>query len=604
MASTACARLQDCVHRYSGRIPGLAALEPEHSVSIEDRIALYDRTYPLIEQALWSDKGDFSGLLDCYQSLFREQDALIRQCPDRRQHDFILGIPVADRPEHLETCLESIYQNCRLFGYGGRTGDRFDRIRVVVAEDSRKPESIGRHLELVQTYRAKGLDVVHFGLDQQYDLLLSLPGAQRERMGNLLTRQPRERFYLKGQAANRNLCYLKFLQMTKDGDNTLYYLVDSDQSFRVTRQTGDGEEAVYALNYFHYVDRIFRETGTRMLTGKLVGDPPVSPSVMAANFLDDVTVFFERLASLEGHDHCRFHAPPGQPADDAAYHDMAQLFGFAHKAQAFDYRCPLTGEHDHRACLLAFARRLNAFFVGEHLTRKTSFSYSGQFTDLAPARTVYPGNYVVNYEGLKYIIPFGHLRLRMSGPTAGRLIQAEIGPAFASANLPMLHGRTSSGDLEQDFRPGVEVDRERIDLSDEFERQFFGDLMLFSTIELLKHSDVNRPFVETAITAALEKTELELLDLYRDKHLKVMDKAKTLRRLVFESGHWWQSDDANAPALKHVGDFIHNMLSNFSPESTAYGQINSEAHRAQRKAQMTEALMAYRRERDAWDQLF
>ena len=511
---------------------------------------------------------------------------------------------MADRPEHLETCLESILQNCLLFGYGGKSGDSFNRIRVVVAEDSRKPESIDRHLELIDSYRRKGLDVIHFGFDEQYEVLMSLPDARREDLGNLLTRQSREHFYLKGQAANRNLCYLKFLQMTEDRDNTLYYLVDSDQSFRVTRPTDTGYEAVYALNYFHYVDRIFRETGTRMLTGKLVGDPPVSPSVMAANFLDDVTAFFERLGRYGARDHCRFHAPPARLADDAAYHDMAQLFGFEHRAQAFDYRCELTGDHDHRACLLGFALRLNAFFVGEHLTRKTAFAFTGAFTELSPARTIYPGNYVVNYEGLKYVIPFGHLRLRMSGPTAGRLIQAEIGPAFASANLPMHHGRTSSGDLEQDFRPGVEVYRERIDLSDEFERQFFGDLMLFSTIELLKHSDVNRPFEKAAVTSALEKTEQELLALYHDKHRRVMDKAVALHRLVFESGHWWVSNDANTDALKHVRQFIDNMLSNFGPESTAYKQINSEAHRERRKAQMSEALMAYRRERDAWDQLF
>ena len=168
----------------------------------------------------------------------------------------------------------------------------------------------------------------------------------------------------------------------------------------------------------------------------------------------------------------------------------------------------------------------------------------------------------------------------------------------------MHHGRTSSGDLEQDFRPGVEVYGERIDLSDEFERQFFGDLMLFSTIELLKHTDVNRPFEEAAVTSALEKTEQELLALYHDKHLRVMDKAVVLHRLVFESGHWWVSNDANTDALKHVRQFIDNMLSNFGPESTAYKQINSEAHRERRKAQMSEALMAYRRERDAWDQLF
>jgi len=53
--------------------------------------------------------------------------------------------------------------------------------------------------------------------------------------------------------------------------------------------------------------------------------------------------------------------------------------------------------------------------------------------------------------------PVRHLRLRMSGPTAGRLIQAEIGDRFASANLPMLHRRTAADDVQDEFRPAWSI---------------------------------------------------------------------------------------------------------------------------------------------------
>ncbi|HMN13762.1 MAG TPA: hypothetical protein PKD55_15730, partial [Bellilinea sp.] len=170
----------------------------------------------------------------------------------------------------------------------------WDKVEVVVAEDSRFESNIRRDIELAEEYRQKGLRVHHFGLDEQYDLLHSLPADTRERLARLLTTQPRDKFYLKGQAANRNLAYLKFLQLTQDKNRTLYYLVDSDQRLCVNRQTESGEEAVYALNYFSTIDKIFRSTDTLMLTGKMVGDPPVSPSVMAANFLNDVSAFFAR----------------------------------------------------------------------------------------------------------------------------------------------------------------------------------------------------------------------------------------------------------------------------------------------------------------------
>ncbi|MDD5241520.1 MAG: hypothetical protein PHG47_07350 [Sulfuricella sp.] len=637
-------RLAECLARYQSAIPGLADLgkqlsslnsaisrfprplgdrergesrdEPpspqpspikgEGAEALDALIDLYEQCYPLLEKAMWSAEPDFSPLLACYQALFREQEALIQRRGDDDRHHFILSIPVADRPPHLRACLESIYQVCTLFNYGGNASGIWDKIKVVVAEDSRDENNIRRHIDLVEEYRQKGLQVFHFGLAEQYELLQSLPQPQRERLGNLLTTQPREKFHRKGQAANRNLSYLKFLQLTEDKDRTLYYMVDSDQHFCVNRRTESGEEAVYALNYFHTIDKIFRATDTLMLTGKLVGDPPVSPSVMAANFLDDVTAFFSRLAALTGDQACQFHGAQGPLPGEAAYHDLAGLFGFKKKPETFPYTCRLEGAHDHGACLTVFARQLNAFFFGEHLTRKTWFSYGSGFTQLAPARTVYPGNYIVNYAGLKYIIPFGHLRLRMSGPTAGRLIAAEIKARFASFNMPNLHRRTTEAGLDDDFRPGVELNGEgqSIDLSDEFERQFFGDLMLFSTEELVTQADVNQPFAQNVIEAVITRKEAELLALYQQKHEATVDKNRQLHGLVFNAGHWWLRSPELALALRQIQTFIDNIDRNFGEHSLAWRQIQSAEHRAQRKQQIVEALMNYRAERDAWDSLF
>ena len=565
---------------------------------------LYEQTYPLIERALWSALADFDALLDDYQALFREQYALLRQRAADDRHRFIISIPVADRPEHLRASLESIFQVCERFGYGGKADGSYTHVKVVVAEDSREPDSIRRHLQLVDEYRSKGLQVFHFGQEEQYALLQSIPEAQRARLGNILTTQPKERFYLKGQAANRNLSYLKCLQLTEDRDRTLYYMIDCDQSLCVNRQTDRGEEVVYALNYFHYIDRVFRHTDTLVLTGKLVGDPPVSPAVMAANFLDDTIAFFRRLSGLDGEQACQFHGIPESLPGDAAYHDMARLFGYEGASPTFPYRCRLSGAHDHAACLADFAARLNAFFFGEHLFRRTTFAYGNGFTDLVPARTIYPGNYVANYAGLKYIIPFGHLRLRMSGPTAGRLIAAEIGERFASFNMPNLHRRTTKAGPEDDFRPGVELAEEGVDLSDEFERQFFGDLMLFSTADLVTRTDLNRPFERDQVLAVIDSREAELLALYQEKHEAILERARRLRELVLDGDRWWTCSSSLAGALRQVEAFIASVERNFGDDSPAWRQIRSTDHRAKRKAQIAEALVNYRAERSAWDTLF
>ncbi len=598
--------LQDCIARYSTAIPGLAEFGKRLAATrdADALVELYEHCTPLLEKAMWSGEAEFHPLLASYQTLFREQEALILQRGSDDRHHFILSIPVADRPSHLRACLESIYQVCTLFDYGGHASGTWDRIQVVVSEDSRDEANIRRHIELVDEYRRKGLRVVYFGLAEQYDLLHALPSRQRERLGTLLTTQPKDRFYLKGQAANRNLSYLKCLQLTEDPHNTLYYLIDSDQSLCVNRQTASGEEIVYALNYFHAIDKIFRTTDTLMLTGKMVGDPPVSPAVMAANFLDDVTAFFTRLATLPADQSCQFHELPAQPVGDAAYHDMAKLFGFDNQPTTVPYACRLAGDHDHHACLTDFAQRLNAFFFGEHLTRKTGFAYGSGYTQLAPARTVYPGNYIVNHAGLKYVIPFGHLRLRMSGPTAGRLIAAEIGPRFASFNMPNLHRRTTGAGPDDDFRPGVEADEASVDVSNEFERQFFGDLMLFSTEALVKKADVTQPFAQHVIEAVVAQKEAELLALYQQKHDAIAEKNRQLAVLVFESGHWWLRAPELADALRHVRAFIGNIDRNFGAHAVAWRQIQSAEHRAERRRQIVEALMNYRAERDAWDSLF
>ena len=73
----------------------------------------------------------------------------------------------------------------------------------------------------------------------------------------------------------------------------------------------------------------------------------------------------------------------------------------------------------------------------------------------------------------------------MAWPVLGRHIQSSCGEAFVSANLPLLHRRTVEETGSSDFRPGVDRSALLVDLSGEFERQFFGDVMLFTVIELI-----------------------------------------------------------------------------------------------------------------------
>ncbi|MCD6706360.1 MAG: hypothetical protein LT080_07905, partial [Thiobacillus sp.] len=159
-----------------------------------------------------------------------------------------------------------------------------------------------------------------------------------------------------------------------------------------------------------------------------------------------------------------------------------------------------------------------------------------------------------------------------------------------------------------DFRPGVEMGEACVDLSNEFERQFFGDLMLFSTEELVRRADVTQPFARDAIEAVVNEKEAELLALYQQKHDAIVDRNRQLAALVFDAGHWWLHAAEHAPdlahALRQVRAFVDNIDHNFGEHALAWGQIQSPDHRAGRRRQIVEALMNYRAERDAWDSLF
>ncbi len=196
----------------------------------------------------------------------------------------------------------------------------------------------------------------------------------------------------------------------------------------------------------------------------------------------------------------------------------------------------------------------------------------------------------------------------MSGPTAGRLVAAEIGDQFASINLPHLHRRTTGEGLGDDFRPGVNIEEngslERIDLNNEFERQFFGDLMLFSTEALVKQADIRLPLEKQDVSRIIDRTESELLQLYRQKHDIIADKAGQLQALVFDDGHWWTAEPELELAMSHIHAFVDNIRHNFGEQSLAWQQIQSDSHRSERKKQLIDALAGYRSERNAWDRLF
>ena len=562
---------------------------------------IYHDLIPVIEQQIWSGYIN-EKLLDLYQQLFRELEQQLSSKSQEERFDIVIIIPVADRPQHLMDCLNSLLHLCHVYAYGGKQSGRYSRITVLIADDSREEESVVRNRKIAGHFNQQGINTLYFGQDEQLTLINDLNVSTRQQLVSVIGNADASHFYHKGASITRNISYLKLKQLYPDKANVLFYFVDSDQEFKVRVNTGHDEKYIYAINYFYYLDRIFSSTETKVLTGKVVGDPPVSPSVMAGRFLDDVMLFFRQMENHQADHDCQFHDDVSANLDDAAYHDMADLFGFVKESRSFSYHCQIIDRHSNADCLIDFAHKINRFFDGEHPTRKTHYDYQSAFSSIKPARTVYTGNYVIKSELVDYFIPFASLKLRMAGPTLGRIIQSQLGDGFVSANLPMLHKRTVEETGQSEFRPGINREDEKVDLSDEFERQFFGDIMLFSMEALTEQGYPHKLLPEHNVRQIVIATEQRIFKKYMAKHHQIQEKLISLKAVLFSSDCWWKTHSELQAPFTEFENFIANLEGNFGDDSVAYQLILSTEHRNKRCHQIIQSLMAYADDLQVWQQ--
>jgi hypothetical protein len=554
-----------------------------------------------VKKAMWEN--DFTAkLLPLYQGLHRILAKLLNEYSKQIQHHFVVVVPVADRPTHLQACLHSLLSLCRLYEYGGKENGFFSKVLVVVADDSAQVRNQEAHQALLSDFTAQGLRCQYFGIPQQLALIRKLPPTLTEQMSGIIGQVDPANFSHKGASITRNITYLKLRELQHEITNPLFYFIDSDQEFQLPIKSADGVGNYYAVNFFYELNGLFNQSHIQVVTGKVVGDPPVSPAVMAANFLDDVDGFLEEMADYEARQTCQFHQPSTISATDAAYHDMADLFGFNSQIQRFRYPCPLTSFHDNRAAFQAFAQGLNRFFDGEHQTRKTTYEYSSAHLSLTSARTIYTGNYIFRSQALAYFIPFAPLKLRMAGPVMGRLLRSWLGDGFVSVNLPMLHKRTLAESGCSECRPGIDHIDQLIDFTGEFERQFFGDVMLFAIESLIARGYPDQPLQRSDFEQVFHDQVQRLLQRYLEKRSVLELKLRETQQRFANVCAWWHKEDSLSVARDEYDRFFTNLAHNFSSTAKGYGLISAKDHQQQRVEAMIEAVEHYGEELKIWKQ--
>ena len=529
----------------------------------------YERLLPALEAAMWAGPDDRR--VAHFQAFCREMEERSDPGIAARRHHLVVVVPVADRPRQLAACIRSLSACQAAFGYSGG-------LTLVVVEDSLLPRNARAHRALLD---GAGLDARYLGLEEQRGLLESLGPEALPFVGE----QWRAQMGHKGASVTRNIA---MLWLARQGfERPLFHFIDSDQAFHV--EVG-AERPRYLLNYFYHIDRLFREHGLSVLTGKVVGDPPVSPAVMAGTLLDDVLQVTEEVLASPGKA-CGFHGGEGA-LGHGAYHDMAALFGLDNRAGGWRHACPLEGPHSRAEALELLSGRLLRFFDGEHPTRVTPFEYTPVEQSLAPARTVYTGNYVIDRRALRFCIPFAPMKLRMAGPTLGRLLQGRLGGRFAQANLPLLHRRTEESTGRAEFRTGIDHRAGGVDVSDEYERQFIGDWMLFSIVELVGRGYPDR-FEASTIDAVLREVEQRLLDEYAATRARVLERLGRLQGRLDEPSLPWREGGAMRRSAAGLRAFAGAVRANYGEHSRAVEHLADAGWRAQWRGQLARALAEY-----------
>ena len=473
---------------------------------------------------------------------------------------------------------------------------------MLIADDSKKPENREQHNAIAEQYSRHGIETIYFGQDEQ--LALTEKYTVKNSLQPVIGNVDHNCFYHKGASITRNITYLKLNELTHGQDEKqLFFFIDSDQEFKVNIPTENGEQNLIAVNYLYYLDQIFNTTDTTILTGKVVGDPPVSPAVMAGNLLDDLNAFLSDIKHKHPSQDCAYHPETRQSISDAAYHDMAEMFGFNKREASHAYECPVTSAHNHIGCFAELANSLSRFFFGEHPTRRSHYEFNDINESMVAARTIYTGNYVFIPEGLKYFIPFAPLKLRMAGPVLGRLIKADIDDHFMSANLPMLHKRTVDELGQSEFRPGVtRQQQEQIDISSEFERQFYGDIMLFSMEKLIAQGFPQDVSLETDITKILSETAASMSEKYLKMQRSIQERLNLFKQQFTDPDAWWNQSDKQelTTACDQINRFIGNIEHNFCPDSQSLNFMNDQHILSQRLQSIAEAIKHYNTDQHNW----
>jgi len=191
----------------------------------------------------------------------------------------------------------------------------------------------------------------------------------------------------------------------------------------------------------------------------------------------------------------------------------------------------------------------------------------------------------------------------MAGPALGRILRKKIGSGFVSANLPLLHKRTIEADYGNEFRSGISTDRNSIDLSLEFNRQFWGDVMLFSVEKLsgLGYPDTRLGLSE--ITKTAYQVQDKLWNLYKQRQTEIVRKTAKIENYLLHRTFWWERRPGNERSVENILLFCTLVENNFGAHSSGLKKISAQIREGSYIDMFINAIHSFYEIDIAWNRL-
>jgi hypothetical protein len=138
-------------------------------------------------------------------------------------------------------------------------------------------------------------------------------------------------------------------------------------------------------------------------------------------------------------------------------------------------------------------------------------------------------------------------------------------------------------------------------MSGEFERQFYGDIMLFSIERLTNEGRSLDNAASTDFSGTLNAVRAEMLEKYNARQRAILEKLRVLEALLSDTVHWWNLSPEHAVALGNFKHFATNVERNFGTDSPGHTRINAADNWAKWRANLLEAIALYPEDRQAWE---